>query len=84
PDGTKTLRVYDGPAFIRDGAGAWKPIDNRLSRRADGRYAPASAADVSIASRSNDPRVATLFRPGLDGDIETWRNTGDACTKEVP
>ncbi|MGC4903395.1 RHS repeat-associated core domain-containing protein [Micromonospora echinospora] len=60
PDGTKTLRVYDGPAFIRDGAGAWKPIDNRLSRRADGRYAPASAADVSIASRSNDPQVATL------------------------
>ncbi|MFJ6956002.1 DNRLRE domain-containing protein, partial [Micromonospora aurantiaca (nom. illeg.)] len=60
PDGTKTLRVYDGPAFIRDGAGAWKPIDNRLSRRVDGRYAPASAADVSIASRSNDPQVATL------------------------
>ncbi|WP_106131544.1 FtsX-like permease family protein [Pseudosporangium ferrugineum] len=24
-----------------------------------------------------------LLRPGLDGDIETWRNTGDACTEEV-
>ena len=24
-----------------------------------------------------------VLRPGLDGDIETWRNTGDACTEEV-
>ena len=27
--------------------------------------------------------VREVFRPGLDGDIETWRNTGDACTEEV-
>ncbi|MGW9198545.1 RHS repeat-associated core domain-containing protein [Micromonospora chersina] len=60
PDGTKTLRVFDGPAFIRDKAGQWQPIDNRLSRRADGRYAPASAADVSLAARSDDAQVATM------------------------
>ncbi|MGC4857514.1 glutamate ligase domain-containing protein, partial [Micromonospora sp. DT4] len=28
-------------------------------------------------------REIGLFRPGLDGDIESWRNTGDACTEEV-
>ncbi|MFC8906197.1 DNRLRE domain-containing protein, partial [Micromonospora sp. NPDC057140] len=60
PDGTKTLRVFDGPAFVRDGVGQWTPIDNRLSQRRDGRYAPAAAADVTVAPRGDDAQVATL------------------------
>lgn len=45
---------------MRDAAGQWQPIDTRLSRRADGRLAPASAADVTVASRSDDAQLATL------------------------
>lgn len=43
PDGTKTLRVYSGPANVRDSGGAMVPIDTKLVRGSDGRYRPAAA-----------------------------------------
>jgi hypothetical protein len=46
---------------------------------------------TSYAGRNLDTTVLTaidttgdiMFRPGLDGDIETWRDTSDARTEEV-
>ncbi|MFE9187808.1 RHS repeat-associated core domain-containing protein [Micromonospora haikouensis] len=60
PDGTKTLRLFDGTAFVRGEGGQWQPLDNRLSRRADGRFAPAAAAAVTVAPRGDDQQVATV------------------------
>ncbi|ROO61849.1 hypothetical protein EDC02_3806 [Micromonospora sp. Llam0] len=40
PDGTKTLRMYSGPAFARDVAGNMVPMDTQVQRRDDGRLRP--------------------------------------------
>jgi hypothetical protein len=38
---------------------------------------------MKVAWHIQQISYVSLLRPGLDGDIETWRNTGDACTEEV-
>ncbi|MEV0133722.1 SMI1/KNR4 family protein [Dactylosporangium sp. NPDC050688] len=38
---------------------------------------------VQTRGASTEDGHYEVFRPGLDGDIETWRNTGNACTEEV-
>ncbi|HEU5110217.1 MAG TPA: DNRLRE domain-containing protein, partial [Micromonosporaceae bacterium] len=60
PDGSKTARIYDGTAFVRDAAGRFRPYDNSLSAGGDGRLVPAAAAPVSLAPRADDAQVASL------------------------
>ncbi len=60
PDGTKTLRVYDGTAFVPGQGGALVPEDTALSRAADGRLVPKAAGPVSVAADSSDPELASV------------------------
>ncbi|KAB1929934.1 hypothetical protein F8271_28000 [Micromonospora sp. ALFpr18c] len=38
---------------------------------------------VLLAAIVTHDLLVVLSRTGFDGDIESWRNTGDACTEEV-
>jgi hypothetical protein len=61
PDGTTTLRLYEGVSFVPDPAtGSLRRLEPTLVRRANGRWEPAAAADVSIAGLATDAAIATL------------------------
>jgi RHS repeat-associated protein len=57
PDGTQTLRVYQGDAFVEDENGALVPVDATLERDGNGRWMPEAAADVSFAPAANDSDI---------------------------
>ena len=59
PDGTFSSRVFDEVSFVPDGSGGLRPVDVTLSSRApDGRWLPAAAAGVSLASAADDAELA--------------------------
>jgi RHS repeat-associated protein len=74
PDGTKTLRIYDGVAFVEDQRAReladlgmalapgelLQPVDPTLWRRADGRVVPVRAGEVSFADQASDPELAWI------------------------
>jgi hypothetical protein len=74
PDGTKTLRVFDGVAFVPDegmrelaAAGLaletgelLAPVDTTLVRRGDGRVAPVRAETVSFGADARDAALARV------------------------
>ncbi|HEY3505184.1 MAG TPA: LamG-like jellyroll fold domain-containing protein [Actinocatenispora sp.] len=59
PDGTKTLRMFDEPAFVPDASGVMVPVDARLANKS-GRLAPKAAGPVSLAASSGDPVLARV------------------------
>ena len=61
PDGTRTLRAYNGVAFVPDGAGGMRWADPTLARPAgSARLAPVAASAVSFASVADDPELMRL------------------------
>ena len=65
PDGTSTLRIYEGVTFVPDPrTGSLRRLEPRLTRRGDGRWEPLAAAEVSIAGRATDATLATLRLAG--------------------
>ncbi|HEX5145338.1 MAG TPA: LamG-like jellyroll fold domain-containing protein [Mycobacterium sp.] len=60
PDGTHTMRVYDGIQFVRNASGAFVPVDSTLVRNVMGRWVARAAAPASIAPSSTSTQVATM------------------------
>ncbi|MFF0819747.1 LamG-like jellyroll fold domain-containing protein [Micromonospora haikouensis] len=70
PDGTKTLRMYSAPQYVRDAAGRMVPFDLNVDRGRDNRFRPRAGRDVSFAAGSADPHLATMrFGEGLEASF---------------
>jgi len=71
PDGTRTLRIYDGVAFVRRPNGGLVELDTALRPGPDGRLVPGAAANVSMAALSTDAAVG-----GIGFGPDTWVGFG--------
>ncbi|MGQ0824953.1 MAG: DNRLRE domain-containing protein, partial [Actinomycetota bacterium] len=64
-DGTKTLRLYDETAHVRDSRGAWSEVDGTLAVDARGEARPLVASeDVAFGARAD---AAALARVEFEG-----------------
>ena len=61
-DGTRTVRIYSAPAYVRDGTG-YAPLDLTLHRSGN-RYAPVRGAGSDFAAAGGDPVLASV---AIDG-----------------
>ena len=63
PDGTRTAQISQDDINVKDDKGKFKPVDNNISRKADGRlHNGAGRIDASVSNTADDANLAQVAK----------------------